>query len=189
MGIDVYPDPYDRYVICTSATRPSIPFAGLMIFETDTFRQYVYTGTAWYYLNGGTDPTAARGYASALTAVQTTITQITLGGEAYDYGNNFASNAYTAPRAGLMDAKWRVSVSAGTDGQRFVSFLYKNGAQVSRGADVSIGAANPHSSQGSDTLAVVAGDVFTLQAQMVTGTAKNSDPGTELTFLACRMLP
>lgn len=34
-------------IICTSSTRPSSPFQGQWIYETDTSRNYQWTGTAW----------------------------------------------------------------------------------------------------------------------------------------------
>lgn len=34
--------------VCTSATRPASPYEGQMIYETDTDRVLVWTGTAWY---------------------------------------------------------------------------------------------------------------------------------------------
>lgn len=34
-------------LVCTSSTRPSAPFEGLRIYETDTNLEYVYTGAAW----------------------------------------------------------------------------------------------------------------------------------------------
>ena len=34
-------------IICTSTTRPSSPFEGMRIYETDTNREYVHSGTAW----------------------------------------------------------------------------------------------------------------------------------------------
>ena len=34
--------------VCTSSTRPAVPFEGQMIYETDTDKVLVYNGTAWY---------------------------------------------------------------------------------------------------------------------------------------------
>lgn len=38
---------------CTSITRPTSPFEGLWIYETDTDRAYVYNGTQWQPVSGG----------------------------------------------------------------------------------------------------------------------------------------
>lgn len=35
------------HTICTSSTRPASPAAGQMIYESDTGRVYVYSGSAW----------------------------------------------------------------------------------------------------------------------------------------------
>jgi len=37
--------------VCTSSTRPSSPFEGQAIFETDTDRMYIWNGTAWVIPN------------------------------------------------------------------------------------------------------------------------------------------
>ena len=36
--------------VCTSTTRPASPYAGQMIYETDTNRVVVYKGTSWVYI-------------------------------------------------------------------------------------------------------------------------------------------
>lgn len=46
--------------VVTSTTRPSSPYSGMEIFESDTKRKYIWDGTAWVYLGGGTDPTFHR---------------------------------------------------------------------------------------------------------------------------------
>lgn len=38
-----------RSGVCTSTTRPSAPYEGQMIYETDTDRVLVYNGSAWRY--------------------------------------------------------------------------------------------------------------------------------------------
>jgi len=35
--------------VCTSTTRPSVPFEGQLIYETDTDRVAAYNGSAWVY--------------------------------------------------------------------------------------------------------------------------------------------
>lgn len=34
-------------VVCTSTTRPASPYEGMQIFETDTDKEYIYSGSAW----------------------------------------------------------------------------------------------------------------------------------------------
>jgi hypothetical protein len=45
--------------IVTSATRPSTPFAGQVIYETDTEDSLVWDGTAWMPAGGGTSNVAS----------------------------------------------------------------------------------------------------------------------------------
>ena len=40
--------------VCTSTTRPSNPFEGQMIYETDTDLSYIYNGSSWQQVSGGT---------------------------------------------------------------------------------------------------------------------------------------
>lgn len=40
--------------VCLSTTRPTTPYEGQMIYETDTDLTYVYGGTAWQQISGGT---------------------------------------------------------------------------------------------------------------------------------------
>lgn len=44
-------------IICTSSTRPSAPFEGMEIYETDTDFKYIYSGSAWVPVNAiGAEP-------------------------------------------------------------------------------------------------------------------------------------
>jgi hypothetical protein len=40
--------------VCTSTTRPTNPYEGFMIYETDTDLTYVWGGSAWQQVSGGT---------------------------------------------------------------------------------------------------------------------------------------
>jgi hypothetical protein len=40
--------------VCTSTTRPSSPFEGQVIYETDTDLTYMYSGSAWTQVSGST---------------------------------------------------------------------------------------------------------------------------------------
>lgn len=132
---------------------------------------------------------AARAYASAATSIGTSITTIALATESYDTDGNFASNTYTCPRAGFLDVRGRVSTGvAMTDGQRLFCSIYKNGAEVVRGSDVTQGGAQAGGSVASDVISVAASDAITLRAQVVGGTAKNCETGETVTFLTCRMV-
>ena len=43
-----------RQGVCTSSNRPATPFEGQMIYETDTDLTYIYGGSAWQQVSGGT---------------------------------------------------------------------------------------------------------------------------------------
>jgi hypothetical protein len=46
------------HVVCTSATRPSSPGTGAMIYETDTGKSYIWDGSAWQQIAvSGSSPT------------------------------------------------------------------------------------------------------------------------------------
>jgi hypothetical protein len=55
--------------VCTSTTRPSGPYEGQMIYETDTDMVAIWNGTAWRYISA-TTPTNG----TVLQVVSTTIT-------------------------------------------------------------------------------------------------------------------
>ena len=40
--------------VCTSSTRPTAPYEGQVIYETDTDLSYVWGGAAWQQVSGGT---------------------------------------------------------------------------------------------------------------------------------------
>ncbi len=44
-----------NYTICTSGTRPSTPYTGQMIYQTDTKDFYIYDGAAWVSVGSGDD--------------------------------------------------------------------------------------------------------------------------------------
>lgn len=56
-------------IICTSSTRPGSPFEGQKIWETDTSKEYTYTGSAWIQ----TGPPPRR------LAIQTTTSSVSTG--------------------------------------------------------------------------------------------------------------
>lgn len=55
--------------VCTSTTRPTAPYEGQMIYETDTDMVAIWNGTAWRYISA-TTPTNG----SVLQVVSTTMT-------------------------------------------------------------------------------------------------------------------
>lgn len=64
-----------RSGVCTSSTRPSVPYAGQVIYETDTSRVYVYGGSSWAEIPVGPPQTRQ--------AIQAQSTQITINSATY----------------------------------------------------------------------------------------------------------
>lgn len=65
--------------VCTSTTRPSAPFEGQMIYETDTDKMLVWGGSSWLYITTPqtTEPGVWTSYTPTLTqsgAVTKTVT-------------------------------------------------------------------------------------------------------------------
>lgn len=60
--------------VCTSSTRPTAPYEGQVIYETDTDKTLVWNGSAWLYLS--TPQTTEIG---ATVSYTPTLTNITLG--------------------------------------------------------------------------------------------------------------
>lgn len=140
------------YVICTSTTRPGSPTAGEHIYETDTGREYVWTGSAWSYRTGGTNPTYARAYRSSAYNAPGGWSTIDLDGESYDYGNNHtAAGGYIVPETRLYDLSARVRINANNDPQQFVIGLAIAGVD----AQISGGEITGHSMVGGENFALV----------------------------------
>ena len=68
--------------VCTSTTRPSNPFEGQMIYETDTDMVAIWNGTAWRQLAAAT---ATSG--SVLQVQSTTVTAITANTTSSSFGD------------------------------------------------------------------------------------------------------
>lgn len=91
------------YITCTSSTRPASPVSGSTIYETDTDKTYVYTGSAWaplmpsiidtQYLEG-----AQAAYSGSLSGSSTNYLK-------YDATNNLELQ-YTPP----IDVWWEVTL-------------------------------------------------------------------------------
>ena len=49
-----------RTGVCTSATRPTSPFVGQVVYESDTYRMMAYTGAGWAAVNIGAYTSSSR---------------------------------------------------------------------------------------------------------------------------------
>lgn len=112
--------------ICTSTTRPTAPYEGQMIYETDTDRMLVYNGSAWKY----TWFSAIPSFYAYLSASQTFThpAEIKFDTVVNNSGSHYSSSTgrFTAPVTGLYFLETRVLSALDTNGLdiRF----YKNGS-------------------------------------------------------------
>jgi hypothetical protein len=66
-----------RSGVCTSATRPTAPYEGQMIFETDTHRVLVWDNAAWVMIADTDQPPGLQLVASGTLSLTTTPTNVT----------------------------------------------------------------------------------------------------------------
>lgn len=97
--------PVGNRIVCASTTRPSTPFHGQVIYETDTKKEYTYNGSAWVQTNSTSTTSGVTGVSNLIVppAVRCTRatdlsytggTNITWDGESYDTDamHNVSSN-------------------------------------------------------------------------------------------------
>jgi hypothetical protein len=72
-----------RTGVCTSTTRPTAPYEGQMIYETDTDMVAIWNGTAWRYI-------------AATTPTNGTVLQVVTGSTSTEVTNNTATYADTS---------------------------------------------------------------------------------------------
>lgn len=96
--------------------------------------------------------------------------------ESYDVGNNFASNAFTAPVAGLYFFNWRIRTGAVG---RLDTRLTVNGVEYKRGNDAETTGTTSLSSLGAVQVPLAAGD--TVRLEMFT----NVNTAVTTTFSQC----
>lgn len=188
--------------VCTSTTRPSSPYSGQIVFETDTQMFAFWSGSAWIQFVGPTTGSAVHEveyYQSAAqslpnaadtplnfdTAV-TTSADVTRGTSAT---GSIANGKFTLNRAGLwaVDAGFRMQTAStfsagiwiGLDGSgtfRFAGSMQNSG-----------GSANIETSC-SFSRRFGAGTSLSVYAWHNTGSAKNTDPFSQCTHFRAAWL-
>ena len=124
--------------VCTSATRPSSPYQGQTIYETDTKRIYAYNGSAWEYVVGGTPLYAARIYGNTTLAAGGSWTVLSSWtGTNYDYNSNIATTGiYTVPLTGMYEVSMHAGFSGNSNPHNITVAVYVNGVIASLGVQV-----------------------------------------------------
>lgn len=160
---------------------------GLLMFDTVTNSLWAHNGNG--SASGWQDLSNPRvgffAYASSGQTMSTTYSQITFSLEQYDDGNNFSTNAFTAPSAGLYHFEARViwhalsatdqTVSLGLFNSSFSPTVPINEVMVPATAGVS--GANFTVSI-SANLKLNAGDVITLWGKQTTSTGGGLNIGS-----------
>jgi hypothetical protein len=112
--------------VCTSSTRPSGPYEGQMIYETDTDMIAVWNGTAWRYI-------------SATTPTNGTVLQVVTGTTSTQATFTSATPATTGITATITpkSATSKILISASISGVNKQSsntsldtWIYRNGSQL-----------------------------------------------------------
>lgn len=186
-----YTEVSDSYQIVTSSTRPGSPTAGLKIWETDTERELVYSGTEWKII-GGKMPAVHIYKASGIQGVtQHAFTTITMDGETIDtdgFHDNVTNNTRITIPAGC-GGRYLVNGRCGFDiastGTIAINIQYNGTTSLNSAASV------PRSDGGGSALNIstvvelTAGSYIELQGyQNGLASGVNYPTGSGVTFLS-----
>jgi hypothetical protein len=114
--------------ICTSSTRPASPSEGFRIYETDTNREWVYTGSAWRLLPTCNVPRCVAQRTSTQTISNSTVNPVELTGTdlvdtdamhdpAASEGGIFGTRVLL-PHIGLWEVRYQMRFVANATGGR-----------------------------------------------------------------------
>ena len=124
--------------VCTFSTRPTAPYEGQMIYETDTDNMYVWSGTAWVLLPPTASPTFTGVPAAPTAAAGTNTTQLATtafvrsliqyqGGEltvtTAGVTVTFVSGRFTATPIVALATSYVTASGAGPSGFAFIPYL------------------------------------------------------------------
>lgn len=131
-----------------------------------------------------TNPYCFRAYDSGgTTLTDNTVVQINLATEVYDYNNNFASSAYTAPVSGVYHFDGAVSISgAVATGVTAIIYIYVDGSEHTRGPRF-IPTGNDGAHISADIL-LTAGQAVTLRFLQDSAGGEATTTGSNLTWFS-----
>ncbi len=95
--------------VCTSTTRPTAPYEGQMIYETDTDLTYVWGGSAWQQVSGGT--AVGNSGLVYIGSITTTATVIYLDGVFTSKYDNYLCTFQNTSVSVTGTCHWRVRAS------------------------------------------------------------------------------
>lgn len=176
---------------------PSSPVIGQLWWDADfpgSGGLFVWNGVVWQYLAGSAQPPySARAWASTATnLLGNQWTQVNLASESYDYGVNFAGNAYTVPVPGQYSISGRVAVDGNNSPQGITAGIFVNGVERSRGAEIldrGSNAGDEYGSSVSDNLALTTGQTVTLRGFNVGGNSIAVLLGEAACYLSIAKVP
>lgn len=160
---------------CTSTTRPTTGLrAGSLIFETDTTRVMLYTGSAWVGFGNvhTTLPLAVLYQSTAQTGLGTGTISITCGTTGYDTYGKATGGHYVIPQTGYYLIAGQVAATSISTTTQFSAGCLLNGSAVvtSFGAQWAPGPGFVNVLPFQTVLFCNAGDTVTLAATNTAGT-------------------
>lgn len=169
---------------CTSSTRPT-GVEGRVIYETDTDRLWVYSGSAWVLIGWATS--AGRAWVSLTDAAQSiataSATDITWGTEVADPDGWTSGGSATLTVPSGFDGLYIVSYSgtwaSGTLGTTPGVFILHNGTNIAGANGPTFG--QIHSV--NTTVALAAGDTLKIQAYQNSGGSVNITSTLRVVYL------
>jgi hypothetical protein len=177
-------------LVCTSSTRPSTPYSGQIVFETDTQMFAFYTGSVWIQFVGPTNGTVVHEAEYNQTGVQsipnatdtplgfdsaiTTSADVTRGTAT---GGGIANGKFTLNRAGLwaIDAGLRMQTASTFSAGIWIGLDNSGAFRLGGSMQNSGGAANIETTV-SFTRRFGAATPLNVYCWQNSGSAKNTDP-------------
>jgi len=176
--------PIGNALVCTSTTRPSTPFEGQVIRETDTNKELTYSGSAWVQTNSwGTTsgvtgvnnliaPPSARVIRSSNLTSYTSISAITWSSAAFDTDGMFSAGSptvLTVQTSGIYVITFNAYVTGSPTFSYSLPKIFKNGTSICFA--YSFGVTNETGFAISTIRSLTAGDTVSAGVQISGGSA------------------
>jgi hypothetical protein len=177
--------PIGNALVCTSTTRPSTPFEGQVIRETDTNKELTYSGSAWVQTNtwGTTSgvtgvnnliaPPSARVIRSSNLTSYTSASAITWSSAAFDTDGMFSAGSptvLTVQTSGLYVIAFSAYVSGTATITRILPKILKTGTSI-QFLEATVASGNESGFAISTIRNLTAGDTISTSVQFVGGSA------------------